>query len=341
MENRTFHQFPRLPKELRDAIWALAIRPDRPSAHFFTVFNCAEDVEWSALSQYSIRHWLWGKCGLAAPACRPLDHHSPGGDEQQQHQQQQQEPQFSWTQGNRSGYLVDSGLWTACTESRAAIERRFNVAEWDIKRETLPFPETHDGFPDSPATASFTSNGEWQCCLTHPKTDLFFLEPFNAETADWKYLDSSVRMFNRHDLFSVGHVAIDYDPGWLGGADYLPHFDMFASGGTLGFSICTAIDLRWAENLWLVDYRIRRKRAACPTPSSRHQFQGNGCRFTEVQEGDAEWELDATRDVFIFLEELWKQVDEYYREREDSPSTTELITHYPAPEVGILAYEQV
>ena len=43
----------------------------------------------------------------------------------------------------------------------------------------------------------------------------------------------------------------------------------------------------------------------------------------------------------FFLEELEKQVDECYREREDSPSTNQPISHYHAPEVGILAYEEV
>ena len=338
MEDRTFHPFPRLPKELRDAIWALAIRPKKPSAHFFTVFDCAKDAEWWVLSQYSIRHRFRRRCGLAAPASRTSDHHSQ--EEQQQQQQQRQEQQFSWVQGSRSGYLIDSGLWTACTESRAVMERRFKVAEWDIKREALRYPRNGETCPDAPATVSFTSNGEWQCCLTHPRTDLFFLEPFDAETADWEHLDRSVPIFNTAERFYVGHVAIDYDPGWLGGANFLPSLISWASDGTVGFSIRTAIDLHWAENLWLVDYRIRRKQPALPTTPSRHQFQGNGCRFTEVQEHDAEWELSRTRDVFIFLKELWMQVDEYYRERADSPSRNEPVSH-DAPEVGILAYEEV
>ncbi len=212
MEDRTFHPFPRQPKELRDVIWALAIRPDGPSAHFFTVFDCAKDAEWSVLSQYSIRHPYRRKCVLAAPARRTSDHHS-----QKEEQQQQQEQQFSWVQGNRSGYLIDSGLWTACRESRAAVERRFKVADWDIKREELLHRRGDWTFPDAPATVSFTSNGEWQCCLTHPRTDLFFLQPFNVETADWECLDSSVPIFSTVEKFSVGHVAIDYDPGWFGG----------------------------------------------------------------------------------------------------------------------------
>ena len=61
------------------------------------------------------------RCSPAAPRI-----HNPDGSDGQQ--------QFPWVQGNRWAYLIDSGLWAACTESRDAIERRFKVAEEDTKR---------------------------------------------------------------------------------------------------------------------------------------------------------------------------------------------------------------
>ncbi|KAK3386488.1 hypothetical protein B0H63DRAFT_467860 [Podospora didyma] len=49
---RTFHYFPDLPKELRDKIWDMALRPGRPAAHFFTIFdpNDGEDERYEVRS---------------------------------------------------------------------------------------------------------------------------------------------------------------------------------------------------------------------------------------------------------------------------------------------------
>ena len=326
MASRTFHPFSKLPKELRDAIWALAIRSKRPSAHSFTVFDSSNDAEWSLLSQYSIRHPLVRRYSLAAPQSHTSDDH---------HQQ------FSWVRGNRSAYLIDSGLWTACMESRDAIERRFKVAEWDLKRQDMRLPNLRKNLPDAPATALFTSNGEWLYCLTHPKSDLFLLRPFNAETVDWDTLWTPVPIFNPAENFYVSHIAIDYDPGWLGDTGFLHFQDSWASLGTIGYAIRAATNqLEWAENLWFVDYRIRRSPGALTTTTSRYQFHGNDCKSTEVRDGDMNWELDHTRDIFKFLEELDEQVDEYFHDVEGSSPWDQPACHFNAPNVGVLAYEE-
>jgi hypothetical protein len=99
MELRSFHPFPRLPKELRDMIWALAIRPKQPSAHWFTVFDTSNDVEWSVVSEYALIHGRFPRCVLAAPQRRT------SGVKKQQ---------FSWAKDSRSAYMTDSGQWMAC-----------------------------------------------------------------------------------------------------------------------------------------------------------------------------------------------------------------------------------
>ncbi|KAK4034713.1 hypothetical protein C8A01DRAFT_38817 [Parachaetomium inaequale] len=333
MEPRTFHLFPLLPKELRDAIWALAIRPERPSAHFFTVFDSSNDAEWSLLSQHSIRHPLVKRCSLAAPQPR-----RDTFDNDHQQQQQQQQQQFSWIRGNRSAYLIDSGLWTACTESRDAMERLFKVAEWDIKRAAMRLPSPIRDLPDASATVSFSSNDEWQRCLTHPKTDLFLLLPFDGEMVDWEDLGRPVPIFDAVEKFYVGHIALDYDPGWLMEGDYLDPYDSWASPGTIGCVIRAATNqLDWAENLWFVDYRIRRHPGALLTTTNRHQFHGNGCKFTEVREGDTDWKVNHSKSIFKFLEELVEKV-EYFCHREGySPG---YVFVYGTLDVGILAYEE-
>ena len=138
---KMFTLFPKLPTELRCIIWALAIRPEQPNAHFFTVFKSSNDDEWSLLSQHSISHPS-RRSSLAAPEIPTTNDGS-------------QQRQFSWVQGNRSAYMIDRGLWTACRESREVIERRFRVAEWDIKRGAMNFMAFREDPPNAPATVSF------------------------------------------------------------------------------------------------------------------------------------------------------------------------------------------
>lgn len=85
-----------------------------------------------------------------------------------------------------SAYILDCGLWTACMESREAIERRFKMAEWEIQRASGDLPERLRDLPDAPATASFTSKQETLCCPTYPKSDLFLLRPLKPDTICWE-----------------------------------------------------------------------------------------------------------------------------------------------------------
>lgn len=226
------------------------------------------------------------------------------------------------------------------------MERRFKVVEWDRKRETITLPCPLKNLPDAPATVSFTSNGEWQCCLTFPKTDLFHLRPFNAETVEWEHLWSRVPIFDPVESFYVSHIAIDYDPAWLRDPDSQEDLGYW-SPGTVGCAIRAATNqLEWAENLWYVDYRIRRSPVSALSPTSlatsRYQFHGHGCKFTEVRESDTDWELDHIRDIFEFLHELNDKVDEYGHARngELSPRRSDLSYSGKVPNVGVLAYEE-
>jgi hypothetical protein len=244
--------------------------------------------------------------------------------------------------------MIDSGLWTACTESRDPIERRFKVAHWDRIRGAIRIPDEPKDLPDAPATALFTSAGELQRCLTYPKTDLFLLRPFNGQTVHWTSLWSPVPFFDQAHNFYVSHIAIEYDPRWLGDVNStMDSYDSWASPGTIGCAIRAATDqLDWAENLWFVDYRIRPSPVS-GTPStttSRYQFHGGGCKFTEVRQDDIGWELDHTRpgNVFRFLEELKEKVDAYFYDMGDrSPGWRPSFScSGRTPNIGVLAYEE-
>jgi hypothetical protein len=43
MASLVFHHFSALPDPVRERIWDMAIRPDGPGAHIFTLFNLAFD----------------------------------------------------------------------------------------------------------------------------------------------------------------------------------------------------------------------------------------------------------------------------------------------------------
>ncbi|KAK3956284.1 hypothetical protein QBC32DRAFT_367031 [Pseudoneurospora amorphoporcata] len=134
----TFHPFPRLPWELRNEIWKFSIRPlDLPGAHVFCVEGRdLEDTEYKDCDVHCARIPL-------EPQPWKSDDHT---DDTFLHMAVPAKTLSSDPTGNPSLYLVDGGLWTACKESRAAMERAFRHQMWDTKRRAYPhyrsFPST-------------------------------------------------------------------------------------------------------------------------------------------------------------------------------------------------------
>jgi len=317
MEQKTFHPFPRLPKELRDVIWDFAIRPKRPSAHVFTAFESSVDAEWSQLSQYAVTHPWARRCNLAAPQSRNST---------------DQQRRLSWVQDNLSAYIIDSGLWRACKESREAVERRFRTAEWDKRRDEMTSQRYWSDPPDCPGVLGFTSKGEQRTCLTYPKSDLYLLQVFNANTLYWRYI-ARIPIFDRVQRFHVSHFALQFDPGWLT-TDYGPGGLYWGTEKPVGCAIQAATDdLDWVDNLWFVDHRIRRRPGAPSSTAKRHEFWGNGCKFTEVRESDNEWEFSHDNDIWEFLDDLGREAKDWVRE------ICGCVENMPS--VGVLAYEEL
>ena len=99
-----FHSFNQLPYQLRDKIWKLVLRPlDRAGAHFFNVEEREKQEDIGSFQQHDISI-------TSLRMASPYWLHTCVGDTPKR---------------NRSIYMVDSGLWTACKESRELMKKTF------------------------------------------------------------------------------------------------------------------------------------------------------------------------------------------------------------------------
>jgi hypothetical protein len=390
----TFQYFPKLPKGIREAIWATAVRSDHPGVQVFTVYDASVEAEQKLLSEYTLGPPSLGGYALAAPLVGNVgdldrsdisdssaspneqDDQDDQGNQDDQDDRDDQDDQdnsndsgnsgdgsdgssnrriVSWIKGNESTYLIDSGLWSACRESRAMIERRFKVAEWGMMPERNKTWDVDDDgdIPDTQAATWFVVDGESPPirCLTRPRTDLFYLIFFDYETIDWKRISGLPlsgspfsTSYGSHSQYRVSHLALEseFHGGWE---------------GKEGQSVVRAAsgELSWARNLWFVNYHITRKTGAPPVTyrRDRHQyrrrFYGNGYTFTEVRPYDTDWYADGFEDggssVSDFLGRLEIEVFKYCTKRDNAQPPYEpggydfrYIGH--RPEIGILAREK-
>ncbi|KAH6973143.1 hypothetical protein BKA56DRAFT_676926 [Ilyonectria sp. MPI-CAGE-AT-0026] len=286
MAASTFHSFCDLPFELREQIWTLALRPDRPSAHCFTIFDAQEADELSALQSYAMHHKFPEYCDLAAPRSNKSDIKT-----------------ISWTVSNPSIYLTDSGMWTACKESRDVMEKRFDTRTWRANRpkDSADYRwDFQDPRHDTPATGIFTSNGETQCFTVIPKRDLFCLQPYNFNTVAWSSLTVSAQLFSYCHGFQLKHIAIEFDPKHdyhvppfptapqpMPVEDYYIHGE-FSKEVTDCFeeaAFSVPPDLR----IWLIDPRLKRRPGVPFEEDKRHVFYNSSGRYVEIEDYDKAW----------------------------------------------------
>ncbi|KAK3293719.1 uncharacterized protein B0H64DRAFT_466363 [Chaetomium fimeti] len=369
----TFHYFPKLPKSIREDIWACAIRPNKASAHLFTIYNAGIKRERSLISHHTLNPRRSRGFALAAPPASisddeddeednghdeddgnnendqdyesAEDHESAGDDENDGGDGEEHLRSISWVQGNRSTYLMDAGLWAACRESRATIARRFKLAEWEMMLEEdknweadeAEHVDDKEDLPDAPTAAWFVLEGESVRCLTNPRTDLFLLEALNIDTIDWKRIPG-LPLFTcrRRSEYRVRHMALNCPlvAGWHD--DEGQQVIKVASG-----------ELSWLENLWFINYFLRRREGAPSTSTrERYRFYGNGCIFTEVRHCDWDWyAMPGGISVSEFLVVLESEVASYCSQR-DGVRRPYRAGGYDyryfgdRPEIGVLAYEQ-
>ncbi|KAF4995969.1 hypothetical protein FDECE_12630 [Fusarium decemcellulare] len=327
MASDTFHRFPDFPPEIQALIWDAAVRPSSAwrlghvqrfimTDHYFKQANPRYRVSGKFL-KLSIEGRPSSGYSLAVPDDDPY-----GGP-------------------NDSIYATDSGLWSACKESRAAVERQFIRNEWwsDIECDNHPKILATRGqhFPrfDATHTASYKDNDKQvrHITITH-RWDLFYLDPRNMTLVDWWHHyagDHAPLIDYRNDQdpeikcsFFGQNIALDYDPTML---DVLLDRRTHFRRKDLGISSTSLIDMievfyeKACRTMWFIDHRLKpvsgNSTIAAKAIEGRNVWYSDDTVFIEVKREDmgTRWILEPDADdasegknesVFDFVDSMFQ-----------------------------------
>ncbi|KND89048.1 hypothetical protein TOPH_06352 [Tolypocladium ophioglossoides CBS 100239] len=337
----TFHPFPTLPAELRHQIWDLAVREDRPGVHFFILSNLEQD-EHKPDQAHDIsvcRYPLVVATGRSWNATSPL-----------------------YNSGYLSTYMADSGMWTACQESRQAMERKFKTAYWRSRRDNLDLGtlSTGVGLENSPSTLAVRVANEQRYISIFPEVDLFLLQPSDPRSINWNCIQAETPLLSLSGGLKVNNLAFEFQPhdkSWEIAID-----DDFCRMDTLvGCVARTAGDPSFIGNIWFIDHRLQRVAASPQLGNSdadqrqyskdcddgRCEFYSNDCRFVEVRKDDTEWttgdawaEGEEPVTVFDFVAEVNNAMETFYLDpRGYSDNCYGMQSDWLYPKLRVLACE--
>ncbi|KAI1416248.1 hypothetical protein F5Y13DRAFT_206256 [Hypoxylon sp. FL1857] len=278
---QTFHPFRRLPRELRDMIWKFAIRPARPGAHFFRVYN--PETQKRLRNEYAITSPTspWHEYRLTVPKWvpRPINANWTG---------------ISGKGNNPSTYLIDGALWTTCKESRLVMERQFNIQKWEAVQQERLFSKpgaATEWLPDEEnmsSTGYFVENSTYRYFAIFPYQDLVCIQPYRFETIGYSWRISEILIsLAAQGSRNLENVALEFNLGWRTREEL----------GMTRYILGAFLSYPGIETLWFIDYSIQRRhhvhtkeQAAQPVGMV---FYGSDCRFIEVardRSNDYLWE---------------------------------------------------
>ncbi|KAI1034285.1 hypothetical protein LB503_012466 [Fusarium chuoi] len=233
----SFTRFAELPKELRDQIWSMAIRDDRPGVHIFGKYDktMGNTSESRFLRHHDILSQTW-----AAPSWRRY-FENLNGDRSDE---------------NISTYLIDGGLWTACHESRLIMEKRFELSKRKSYQENY---SSHDRTKEvfKKATIGCFDGTPLHLVTVFPHRDLFVLQSDSLKNVDWFLIGLDAAMASSEEGFNgVMHVAFGYNPKW---SAEIVH-DL---GDDIRAIVEGAFEM-WphVRKLWFIDHSLKRKKDA-------------------------------------------------------------------------------
>ncbi|KAF4447869.1 hypothetical protein F53441_8674 [Fusarium austroafricanum] len=282
----SFPKFRALPREIREEIWKFATRPDEPGVHYFSIsrneqYSHSKNLKNAVIPKYEIPNII-----LSAPNwfIRSADHVRYVGTER--------DP-ASWRVNNPSLYLFDSGLWTACKESRMVMRKHYRLSYWkEVRENTLKrsrrAPCSHSEM--MPELIHFRDKeSRDQYAIIYPQRDIFVLQ---AETLDftWMGLENHTLAAPSCGFGGIDNLAIEYNQRWAS-----------CDKEFIGLMAKRLIDIAseaFSRRIWFVDYRIRRKILALTESQALsldlYVFHQQGRRFVRVDEHESEspWNIE-------------------------------------------------
>ncbi|KAF6826279.1 hypothetical protein CPLU01_09735 [Colletotrichum plurivorum] len=229
-----FPKFRDLPAELQNMIWEMAIRSDAPAgAHFFTIGNGPR-----AVFQIQAPIWGFGAPTRVAPPVSPSN--------------------------VISAYAINSGLWTACRDSRSIIKGRMkNIGN----KILLNFGQSVGGMDfaefDTPCSMTRSVGAINRTYVVFHRKDLFFFQQENNES-----LDLQPNLWHWFSLMTSRYLTYDFLANWAFEFDETWAFDMQVQNLPFKPQV-------W--NLYLLDSAVRLKPDI--NTDEKETFQGNGCKY--------------------------------------------------------------
>lgn len=248
-------------------IWECAIRDSLPGVQVFNIYNSILDK--------GVDNNIDVISGHGNPYCQHLA--APESS------RIARTTEITKGRDNPSTYLVDRGLWSACKESRYAVQRRFGFSKWrslyDKDPEGFRRISTRDKL-DMPATGSFASK-DFNLFTVFPNRDLFILRPHDIRTIGLGGPNEYPCIGERWQGFQgFQHIALEYNQEWAERLDgiFCPELDdIIRAIVRLGYHTA-------GDKLWFIDYTLSRR--AVETSSSGegecNAFYTDGRRFVEV-----------------------------------------------------------
>jgi len=262
-----FNLFPFLALELREMIWEHAVRPAVPGAHVFPVLRRPDPSTQDALTKSQqlaaprfVRNGMESRSTASTLTNAAV---SP----------------FSWPLDNPSAYLIDSGLWTACKESRRVLKRELMRKE----RRQMASSSSDQGSLNGQGAVTVPGPATFRTIDAHLVTvfvnqDLFIIadvfsgaqpspprnEDLVSETMTrWPHIQhaapishsvaAAVSQLSRCGLSQPGsrNFAVEYNPSWDA-----PWYDPAGAISTVVHTLRS--HLRGASfKLWFINYHIR------------------------------------------------------------------------------------
>ncbi|KAF5592922.1 hypothetical protein FPCIR_5605 [Fusarium pseudocircinatum] len=244
MGELTFPLFSQFPLELREQIWKMAIRPDKPGVQIFRVYHPELDNPGHAVDihgftlERNFRRVLQGYPVRRSRIALPVRNKYPDSTD-------------GSSDDDISTYLIDSSLWTVCQESRSMMKKVFGST--DASSQSL----------SGSATAHYLSGSVPSYITIYPKNDLIVLQFDDVLKFDNSYL---LGLFQKNIWGSVGvlNLGIEYNIDW----------GISEHGKRALRKLCYLASITLFVNVWIIDHNLKRREGAPPQKDSvKHEYK--------------------------------------------------------------------